>query len=228
MSSLWDVPQYLIMAFSLALDAPVEKASRFSFSPPTSHTVALPKAKQALVRSLPAEDVWLRAVKIAAPRSDILQGYGARIFVTSTGRYYVATPQERTDILALRDNPEISARVLAAATQALQEDIEIRAHQTPTRAALVVAHMLGEDAALRYMRALTRDPDQRATSVLPAIGAMLADDRSVTIGQLDSHLARAVHPHASEIAAAAPVLKGTVTKPELATADRTTPQLASR
>lgn len=228
MSSLWDVPQYLIMAFSLAFDAPAEKASRVSFSPQTNQTVALAKAKPAHAQSLPEENVWLRAVKIAAPRSDILQSYGARIFVTSMGRYYVATPQERTDILALRNNPEISARVLAAAIQAMQEDMENRTHQTPTRAALVVAHMLGEDAALRYMRALAHDPEQRAIGVLPAIGAMLGEDRNVTIGQLDGRLAHAVQPHASEIAAAGPAFKGTVTKPEAAKSESAAAQLASR
>lgn len=228
MSSLWDVPQYLIMAFSLAFDAPAEKASRVSFSPQSSQTAILAKAKFAHSDSVPDEDLWLRAVKIAAPRSDILQAYGSRVFVTSTGRYYVATPIEREEILALRNNPEISARVLAAATEVFQEDMQARTREVPTPGALLVAHMAGEDTAVRYVRALAHDPEQRAMGVLPGLAAALGEDRSLTMGQLDSRLARAIHSQGSEVAAAGARLKGTVTKTEIAKADSTTAKLASR
>ncbi len=83
MSSLWDVPAYLVMAFSLALDVPAETGA--TASPERAPGLALADESADMPR-LP-EEVWLRAVKAASPHSDILARYGGRIFVTSTGRF---------------------------------------------------------------------------------------------------------------------------------------------
>lgn len=213
LSSLWDVPQYLIMAFSLALDAPVEKASRVSLSvPPAQHTTA------AAATSLPEENFWLRSVKLAAPKSDILTSYGERIFITSSGRYYVPAERDRVDILALRRNGQVTARVLAAATAVLREDIERRSGLAATRGALLVAHMVGVKSALAYLEALNANPDGKAAEAVPSLAKLIGGDARITLGGLDARLSRTLRAVPEQIAARASgeteTFKGTLTKPE--------------
>lgn len=214
MSSLWDVPQYLIMAFSLALDAPVEKASRVSLSsPPAQHTTA------AAAASLPDENFWLRSVKLASPSSDILSAYGARIFVTSTGRYYVPAESERADILALRRNGEVTARVLAAATWALRKRLQTAYGRIPTRGALLIAHLASETAALDYMAALDADPEAEAARAVPALTKLLDGNKTMTLAQLETRLSRSLRAEPQQVATARAsgdpeALKGTLTRPE--------------
>lgn len=219
MSSLWDVPQYLIMAFSLAFDTPVEKASRVSYSPPPAHTSA--KTPTLSGAAMPDETTWLRAMKIAAPHSEIVQAYASRIFVTSTGRYYVPDATERGEILSLRSNADVTARVLAAATQTLVEELTKRAGHRPTRGALVLAHLLGESAALRYMQRLEAAPDTEATVFMPALSAALVGDTGITLAQLDTRLARATRSRRMPQFAH---LRGTMTKPD----EKHESQMASR
>lgn len=207
MSSLWDVPQYLIMAFSLALDAPVEKASRDAHLPPAAIAVTTQAA-------VPTENAWLRAVKTAAPQSDILQGYAARIFVTSSGQHYVPTPVERIEILSLRLNQGITTRVVAAATVIVRAKLRQEMHREPSRAALVVAHVQGEVAALAYMRELGHHPQARLVQTMPELARWAGGDGALTLAQFDARLSRAVTGAGSEIAtnADAESLKGTLTK----------------
>ena len=211
MSSLWDVPQYLIMAFSLALDAPVEKASR------VSHT-SLPAPITAVASGasvMPDESFWLRSVKLAAPQSDILSAYAGRIFATTSGRYYVPAESDRADIMALRLNREVTARVLAAATVALGQDLRKRTGLTPTRGALLIAHMAGPKFALAYMQALDTNPEAKAAAAVPSLAQLISDTPGITLAQLDSRLAVSVRPQAGQLAAADPeTLKGTLTKPD--------------
>ena len=234
MSSLWDVPTYLIMAFSLALNAPVEKASRVPLTSPTVAIAATspPMSNGGVRTSVMSEQTWLAAVKTAAPSSDILQGYGARIFVTSSGRYYVPSAHERNEILALRSNGEIATRVLAAATREHKAALETSTGQSPTRGALLVAHLYGRGLAERYVRSLARTPEARAATLLSSVMPASRDDASLTLGVLDRRLSQVLGEGRHEIAAArtrvhdAP-LKGTLTKPEAQPASAAAGALAS-
>ncbi len=214
MSSLWDVPQYLIMAFSLALDAPAEKASRVSFTP-TNASVTSAAASGAI----PDENFWLRSVKLASPHSDILSAYGARIFVTSSGRYYVPAENDRTDILALRRNRDATARVLAAATVVLREELEWQCGCAPTRAALLIAHVAGKQTALDYIAALDANPGFEVARAVPSLAKLLDGDKAMTLAHLEARLNKAMRAEAEQVAAArgagdAGVIKGTLTRSE--------------
>lgn len=220
MSSLWDVPQYLIMAFSLALDAPVEKASRVSLT-----SVQALRTPAWAAAGVPDEAFWLRSVKLASPHSDILSAYGARIFVTSSGRYYVPAESDRADILALRRNGEVAMRVLSAATLVLHKHLEQKTGRAPTRGALLIAHMAGEKTALQYIAALNADPDADAAAAVPALARLLDDaGKAMPLAQLEAHLSRTLRAKPEQIAAThaqdhGEALKGTLTKPELRTAE---------
>jgi len=186
LSSLWDVPHYLIMAFSLAFHAPAEKASRVSLTP-SAHSL-IENASARAGADLLDDSAWLRAVKTAAPSSDALAIYGARIFQTSSGRYYVATQAERAEILALKDNEEIAARVMAAATLHLTERLAAETGRRPSRGALLIAHAVGLEAAASYARALAHDPSARAVAAIPALAPVLRGHRTLTLAALDARL----------------------------------------
>lgn len=220
MSSFWDVPAILIMAFSLALDAPAGKASRIPpQSPPPAITV-LDRAREPALREALSDDAWLRALKRAAPASDALSRYAARIFVTSAGRYYVPVPSEKAEILALRSNGDVAVRVLAAATAELKRDLHETTGREPSRGALLVAHLLGRSEAISYMRAAIHEPSARAVRVVPAFGVLLNGDGSLTVGALDRRLSHALGGPVTEVADAGrgrgtrEAFKGTLTRPE--------------
>lgn len=229
MSSLWDVPHYLIMAFSLAFHAPAEKASRVSLTP-SAHSL-IENASARAGADLLDDAAWLRAVKTAAPSSDVLAIYGARIFQTSSGRYYVATQAERAEILALKDNEEIAARVMAAATLQLTQRLAAETGRRPSRGALLIAHAVGLKAAASYTQALVHDPSARAAAAIPALAPMLGVHRTLTLAALDARLNAALGTDQDGMAAAeiAPryiqarnLMKGTMSAP----AARSLPRLA--
>lgn len=208
------------MAFSLALDAPAEKASRVSFENASRASAEI----RISGRDLLGEEAWLRAVKAAAPSSDVLQLMASRIFFTSSGRYYVPSESERAEILALKKNPDIAVRVLAAATRAYKAELETLVGRGPSRGALLVAHVYGVAIAERYMKAMAGNCAAPAASVVPALVQLLNEGGArYGICTLDRRLTRVLREGTSEVAensasaktaARSADLKGSLTKPE--------------
>lgn len=216
MSSLWDVPQYLVMAFSLAFPAPAEKASKVVLSQPaTSHLHFVKPPAGAL-----GEQMWLRTLKTAGSSSDILASYAARVFVTSSGRYYVPAAQDRADILAMRSSAEVATRVIAAAARATALRLEKQRGAPARPSALLVAHVAGYEAALAFSKELARDPSQRASEAVPQLSHMLGNKPSLSLAALDARLGAALDVKATHMAdATTPVedtIKGTLTAPDTA------------
>ena len=224
LSSLWEVPAYLIMAFSLALDAPVGKASRVSTTPSShfSATVALDAQRHAAM----PETIWLRAVKTAGPHSSVLRYYADRIFVTSIGKFYVPSDRDRAEISALQNNSDVMTRVIAAATRA-NKNLLSELGNKPTPGALHVAHVSGIASAQRFCAALERHPDAPATEFLPELADELQSMPGMTVAALDAKLTALVSgdvtiPHTNgsgrhtpdRFALGVGVLKGTVIKSE--------------
>ena len=220
MSSLWEVPAYLIVAFSLALDAPVGKASRVSTTPSSqiSSTFAFDAQRHAAM----PETIWLRAVKTAGPHSSVLQYYADRIFITSIGKFYVPSDSDRAEIIALQNSSEVTTRVIAAATRANKKLLSELGNK-PTPGALHVAHVLGIESAQRFCAALKRHPDAPAAKFLPELASELQSMPGMTVAALDAKLTALVTgdvtvPHANGSARRAPdrfalgagVLRGTV------------------
>ena len=176
------------MAFSLALDAPDGKASRVSseLAPAriekVSRTLARPGDDKV------SEQVWLRAVKAAGPQSDILQRYGARIFVTSSGRYYVPVAGERSEILEMQRSSALAARVLAGATRSFKAEIAASTGREPSRAALFLAHSYGTDVASAYVRALNATPEKPAGAVLASFAFDRPAQEKLSLEAFDARL----------------------------------------
>ncbi|MEQ1716728.1 MAG: hypothetical protein ABL907_12200 [Hyphomicrobium sp.] len=208
MSSLWDVPTYLIMAFSLALDAPAGKASRVSFENQGAPAAAPLGSGEPTSRGRLGDEVWLRAVKTAAPASDILQVFGARIFVTSTDRYYIPALTDRDEILSLQNNASVAVRVLAAATSAHKRQLESETGRLPSRGALLVAHLYGSAAAQRYVRAMSGNCERPARAAVPALAPALGEGGGLTLCALDRRLARLLREGGPAMADKAATSKG--------------------
>jgi len=214
------------MAFSLAFHTPAEKASRVSLT--TSAHSLIENVSARAGADLLDDGAWLRAVKTAAPSSDVLAIYGARIFQTSSGRYYVATQAERAEILALKDNEEIAARVMAAATLQLTERLAAETGRRPSRSALLIAHVVGLKAAASYTQAVAHDPSVRALAAIPALAPVLGGHRTLTLAALDARLNAALgadqHDMVAEIAPqympARNLMKGTLSAPAAQSAPR--------
>jgi hypothetical protein len=224
LSGLWEVPAYLIMAFSLALDAPVGKASRVSTAP--SSQISATFAFDAQRHAAMPETIWLRAVKTAGPHSSVLRYYADRIFITSIGKFYVPSDSDRAEISAMQNNSEVVTRVIAAATRANKYLLSELGNK-PTPGVLHVAHVFGIASAQRFCAALKRHPEAPATLVLPELAGELQSMPGMTVAALDAKLTALVtgdvtvpRSHGSAVrtpdrfAFGAGALKGTVTRSE--------------
>ncbi len=189
MSSLWEVPAYLIMAFSLALDAPVEKASRVSahHSPQISPVSLSDVARGAAM----PEAIWLRAVKTAGPQSSVLQYYADRIFITSAGKPYVPADSDRAEISALQNNSEVVTRVIAAATRTNQTLLSALGNK-PTPGVLLFAHVHGIAGAQRFCAALASNPLAKAAGALPELAGELNPAPGISVAALEAKLTQLV------------------------------------
>ena len=185
MSGLWEVPAYLIMAFSLALDAPVEKASRDLAQP--APQVSAAASFDALHGLEMPEAVWLRAVKTAAPHSDVLRYYANRIFITSSGKAYVPSGTDRAEIISLQNNGEVVTRVVAAATRTNKALLSGLGNK-PTPGVLLMAHMYGIASAQRFCAGLERDPEALAGAILPELAQDLQSMPHITVATLEAKL----------------------------------------
>ena len=185
MSSLWEVPAYLIMAFSLALDAPAGKASR-------DLAQTAPQISNAVNAAVPAspgmpDEIWLRAVKTAAPHSDVLRYYADRIFITSSGKVYVPSDQGRAEIRSLQSNSEVVTRVIAAATR-INRKLLIGLGNSPSPGVLLIAHVYGIASAQRFCAALERDGEALAGELLPELAGELQSSPHITVAALEARL----------------------------------------
>lgn len=189
LSSLWEVPAYLIMAFSLALDAPVEKASRAS-AHHSSQISAVSLSDVPRGAAMP-EAIWLRAVKSAGPHSSVLQYYADRIFITSSGKPYVPSDSDRAEIGALQNNSEVVTRVIAAATRTNQTLLSALGNK-PTPGVLLIAHVHGIASAQRFCAALARNAQTKAADALPELAGELNPVTSISVAALEAKLTQLV------------------------------------
>jgi hypothetical protein len=112
------------------------------------------------------DSTWLQAMKEHGPGLGYSQ-YADQIRINSEGRYVVDDPDARAAILALREDPQISADLAAAFTRANGEYLSERFGRMPSPGELYIAHFLGAQGAERMFRAGLQDPDQIAADLFP-------------------------------------------------------------
>ena len=96
---------------------------------------------------------------------------GARVFVTSGGRYYVPPPSDRGRILAARNDDEFAARIARAAPSAMPRACAQRCIESPTAGDLYIAHVFGAEAAISLLEAAVETPDAPLAKHFPELAA---------------------------------------------------------
>lgn len=112
------------------------------------------------------ESTWLQTVKEQGGRYG-LEKYSPHIFQTESGRYFVPNKEIRSEIIALRHNPEVSALMAGAFTQQNADYVGSRLGREPTQGELYIAHFLGASGATKLITLASKDPNARADTHFP-------------------------------------------------------------
>lgn len=89
----------------------------------------------------------------------------------ASGRFSVADPMLRQQILALRDDPAASASMAAAFTTDNRAYVESRIGRAAEPVDLYLAHFLGSGGAVRFLSAWAADPGQPGAAMMPEAAA---------------------------------------------------------
>jgi hypothetical protein len=189
LSSLFEIPAQLAMLLSLAAsaaghDTPLDASKTFPASPPE-----LVEAIEGPLRF--TERGWMRALYENQGEAD---GLGARIFVTSGGRYYVPVTSDRRRILDARQDTEIATRVTAAAAQRDATRIRRAVKRAPAATDLYIAHVFGPDTAISLMQMVAARPDTPLSKSFPQLAAIpeVRQTGDVTVSQFYRRLNKAL------------------------------------
>ena len=112
------------------------------------------------------DQTWLATMK----QSGAALGYGqyaAAITQNASGRYEVADPAMRGEILRLRNDPTANAVMAGAFTQANAAVLSARLGRTPSEGELYIAHFLGAGGAARLISAAAAHPNAGAARYFP-------------------------------------------------------------
>ena len=112
------------------------------------------------------EQTWLGTIK----QSGAALGYGHyadAISQTGSGRYVVADPTMRQDILKLRNNPTVNAVMAGAFTKANAAYLTQKLGRPPSEGELYIAHFLGAGGAARLIGLAARNPEAKAAALFP-------------------------------------------------------------
>jgi hypothetical protein len=112
------------------------------------------------------EQTWLGTIK----QSGSSLGYGQyadAISKDASGRYEVADPAMRNEILKLRNDPTANAVMAGAFTQANSSLLADRLGRSPSEGELYIAHFLGAGGAAQLISAAASDPSASAASYFP-------------------------------------------------------------
>jgi len=112
------------------------------------------------------ESTWLEVMKLDGERL----GYGKyaqAIEQNSNGNYVINNRALRNEVLALREDPQISADLAAAFTRRNGEYLSGRFGRNPSPGELYIAHFLGARGAEQMFDAGLSNPDQIAAEIFP-------------------------------------------------------------
>ncbi|MDE1985271.1 MAG: transglycosylase SLT domain-containing protein [Alphaproteobacteria bacterium] len=112
------------------------------------------------------EQTWLGLVKSYGTKFG-LGSYAGVISQGRDGHYHVNNPSDRQAILALRNNPQVSAMMAGEYAQQTKTQMQDALGRTVCGGELYAAHFLGADAACRLIRMNGSTPQATAAAVFP-------------------------------------------------------------
>lgn len=112
------------------------------------------------------ESTWLRTVKTDGARFG-LESFANNIEASSSGRYTVSDPQTRADILALRNDPKISALMAGALAEDNATALTNTLGRNPNDGELYIAHFLGARGAGQLIQMAENRPGANAANAFP-------------------------------------------------------------
>ena len=113
------------------------------------------------------EQTWLGTVKQFGAQHG-LAAEAAQIEQLPNGRYQIADPARKQEILALRKDPAIAATMAAELTQSSASQLESVLGRKPTSSELYTAHFLGASGASQILKANQTNPAAAAADQFPA------------------------------------------------------------
>jgi hypothetical protein len=116
------------------------------------------------------DQTWLATLKQGGPAF----GYGAyanAIARTPSGRYVVADPSLRGEIMRLRKDPTANALMGGVVTQLNAAQLAKRIGRAPSEGELYIAHFFGPYAAAKAIKLAGSDPTANAAAIFPAAAA---------------------------------------------------------
>jgi hypothetical protein len=112
------------------------------------------------------DQTWLGTMKQSGAALGYAK-YANAITQTSSGRYTVADPALRQEILALRKDPTANALMAGAFANANAKVLTDRLGRKPTDGELYMAHFLGASGAARFISAAEAHPNAKAADLFP-------------------------------------------------------------
>ena len=116
------------------------------------------------------DSTWLRTLKEEGPKYG-LGDLSSFIQRDQSGAYSVADPDARSHIMALREDPEVSAIMAGALTQRNASDLASTIGRSPTNGELYIAHFLGSGSGAYLIRLAEQAPETPAANVFPRAAA---------------------------------------------------------
>lgn len=116
------------------------------------------------------DQTWLAMVQQHGARYDLGQEASA-IQAGPGGRLTVQDPAQRERILALRDDPQLSANFACEYMRGVSNALTPVLGRRPDASELYLGHFLGNSGATKMLQALASNPDQPANAVMPAAAA---------------------------------------------------------
>jgi hypothetical protein len=113
------------------------------------------------------DQTWLATIKNHG-RKHGLGEYAQAIYRRADGRFDIANPGLKNQIMDLKFDPSANAVMAAELTRAHSHHLENRLGRTPTKGELYAAHFLGPEGAAKLILAKESNPDIRAANIFPA------------------------------------------------------------
>lgn len=112
------------------------------------------------------EQTWFATLKQAGHEFG-LGDYSDAITRSAKGRYNVADPDLRQEILALRRDPDTASLMAGVYTRQAGAALQDALGRAPRVGELYIAHFLGTDGATRFIEAAQDTPEARADTLFP-------------------------------------------------------------